>query len=84
MQRMPAVLWLAKCGVGAVILLFVCRIATAWFGSGLQLPATTTRDGTQVTRRLGSAIWRLLEVPQSPVWRSLQINRAFPGSFWLK
>ena len=49
MQRMPAVLWLAKCGVGAVILLFVCRIATVWFGSGLQLPATTTRDGTLIT-----------------------------------
>lgn len=46
---MPAVRWLVKCGVVAVILLIACGLATARFGSGLQMPATTTRDGTLVT-----------------------------------
>jgi hypothetical protein len=31
------------------MLLLACAIATAWFGSGLQLPSTTTRDGTLIT-----------------------------------
>src|ERR1700676_1423962 len=49
MQRMSAAHWFAKCGISAVTLLIACGIATAWFGSGLQLPATTTRDGTLIT-----------------------------------
>ena len=46
---MSAVRWLVKCGVAAVILLTVCGFATAQFGGGLQMPATTTRDGTLIT-----------------------------------
>jgi hypothetical protein len=46
---MSAVRWLTKCGVAAAIVLFVCGFATARFGGGLQLPATTTRDGTLIT-----------------------------------
>lgn len=46
---MPVVWWLVKCGASAVILLIVCGFATARFGSGLQMPATTTRDGTLIT-----------------------------------
>ena len=38
-----------KCGVGAAIVLIACGFATARFGSGLQMPATTTRDGTLIT-----------------------------------
>jgi hypothetical protein len=38
-----------KCGVAAAIILIACGLATARFGSGLQLPATTTRDGTLLT-----------------------------------
>jgi hypothetical protein len=49
MQRMSAVKWLAKCGFSAIALLFACGLATAWFGTGLQLPATTTRDGALIT-----------------------------------
>jgi hypothetical protein len=49
MQSMSGAHWFAKCGVSAVILLLACGIATAWFGSGLQLPSTTTRDGTLIT-----------------------------------
>jgi hypothetical protein len=41
--------WLTKCGVGAALVLLACGIATARFGGGLQMPATTTRDGTLIT-----------------------------------
>ena len=41
--------WLVKCGVSAVVLTIAAGLAAAQFGSGLQLPATTTRDGTLVT-----------------------------------
>ena len=49
MQQMSAVKWFARCVFSAMVLLFACRLATAWFGTGLQLPATTTRDGTLIT-----------------------------------
>ena len=49
MQQMSAAHWLARCGLTAVMLLLACGIATAWFGSGLHLPSTTTRDGTLIT-----------------------------------
>src|SRR5712664_1269598 len=49
MQRMSAIHWFAKCGFSAAMLLLACGIATAWFGNGLQLPSTTTRDGTPIT-----------------------------------
>jgi hypothetical protein len=41
--------WFLRCGLGAIVLLLACGIATAWFGNGLKLTATTTRDGTLVT-----------------------------------
>ncbi|WKA27095.1 hypothetical protein [Bradyrhizobium roseum] len=46
---MSAARWLMKCGVAATIVLIACGFATARFGSGLQMPATTTRDGTLIT-----------------------------------
>ena len=46
---MSAVRWLIKCGAAAAIVLIACGFATARFGSGLQMPATTTRDGTLIT-----------------------------------
>lgn len=49
MQEPSALSWLAKCGLSAVLLLTACGFATAWFGNSLQLPATTTRDGTLIT-----------------------------------
>jgi hypothetical protein len=49
MQRISAAHWFARCGLSAVMLLLACGIATAWLGSGLQLPSTTTRDGTLIT-----------------------------------
>jgi hypothetical protein len=44
-----AVRWLIKCGAAAAIVLIACGFATMRFGSGLQMPATTTRDGTLIT-----------------------------------
>ena len=49
MQSMSAAHWFTRCGLSAVMLLLACGIATAWFGSGLHLPSTTTRDGTLIT-----------------------------------
>jgi hypothetical protein len=46
---MSAVRWLVKCGAAAAIVLIACGFATARFGGGLQMPATTTRDGTLIT-----------------------------------
>ncbi|XSC47991.1 hypothetical protein ACF1BQ_023450 [Bradyrhizobium sp. RDT10] len=46
---MSVVRWLVKCGAGAVVALIACSFATARFGSGLQMPATTARDGTLIT-----------------------------------
>ena len=46
---MSAVRWLAKCSAAAAIVLIACGFATMRFGSGLQMPATTTRDGTLIT-----------------------------------
>jgi hypothetical protein len=49
MERISAVRWFAKCAVSAALLLLGCGLATAWFGNGLQVPTTTTRDGTLIT-----------------------------------
>jgi len=46
---MSAARWLMKCGVATAIVLIACGFATARFGRGLQMPATTTRDGTLIT-----------------------------------
>jgi hypothetical protein len=46
---MPAAGWLIKCAFAAGIVLIACGFATARFGSGLQMPATTARDGTLIT-----------------------------------
>jgi hypothetical protein len=48
MQQMAIVRWFAKCAFSALMLLFACVMATAWFGNGLQLPSNTTRDGTAI------------------------------------
>jgi hypothetical protein len=49
MKPTSVVQWFAKCGFTAGLLLLACGVATAWFGNGLQLPSTTTRDGTLIT-----------------------------------
>jgi hypothetical protein len=49
MPAMFPVRWFVKFGLSALALLFACGLATAWFGNTLQLPSTTTRDGTLIT-----------------------------------
>jgi hypothetical protein len=49
MMQMAAVQWFIKCGLSAAVLLLACGFATARFGHGLQLPSTTTRDGSLIT-----------------------------------
>jgi hypothetical protein len=49
MQPTSTAHWFAKCGFSAGLLLLACGVATAWYGNGLQLPSTTTRDGTLIT-----------------------------------
>jgi hypothetical protein len=44
-----AVKWFLRCGLGAIVALLACGIATAWFGNRLKLTATTTRDGSLIT-----------------------------------
>ena len=46
---MSAARWFLKCGSAAAIALIACGFATARLGTGLQKPATTTRDGTLMT-----------------------------------
>jgi hypothetical protein len=46
---MSAARWFLKCGSAAAIALIACGFATKRFGTGLQMPATTTRDGTLMT-----------------------------------
>src|SRR5436190_22789739 len=41
--------WFTKCAAAAGLVLLACGLATARFGAALQMPATTTRDGTLIT-----------------------------------
>lgn len=49
MKQRAGLCWLTKCSASALVLLLACAIAAARFGDKLQLPATTTRDGSLVT-----------------------------------
>jgi hypothetical protein len=48
-RRSKSSVWFGKCGLAAAVIFAACGIATARFGHGLQLPATTARDGAVVT-----------------------------------
>ena len=41
--------WFLRFGLGAMAVLLACGVATAWFGNGLKMTATTVRDGSLVT-----------------------------------
>src|SRR5262245_28071056 len=60
-----------KCGVGLAVVLIACGLATARFGSGLQMPAATTRDGTLITlnRYLREAVPDVVLVGSSIAFR---------------
>src|SRR6185437_5070227 len=78
---MSAVRWLLKCGSAAAIALIACGFATARFGSGLQMPATTTRDGTLITlsRYLREPVPDIVLVGSSITFRLKEEYFATPG-----
>lgn len=78
---MSAVQWLLKCALSAVIVLIACGFATARFGSGLQMPATTTRDGTLITlsRYLREPVPDIVLVGSSMTWRLKEQYFATPN-----
>ena len=49
MEQRSSLSWIVKCGLSGAAVLLACGAATAWVGGSLQLPATTTRDGTLIT-----------------------------------
>jgi hypothetical protein len=78
---MSAVRWLIKCGAAAAIVLIACGFATVHFGSGLQMPATTTRDGTLITlsRYLREPVPDIVLVGSSIAFRLKEEYFATPG-----
>jgi hypothetical protein len=46
MQPIPTVQWLVRSFLGAVLLLFACGLASAWFGNGPQMTSITASDDT--------------------------------------
>ena len=71
MQQVSTLSWLVKCAVAAAALLLACGLATARFGSALQQPAVTTRDGSLVTlnRYLQEPVPDIVLVGSSVAWR---------------
>ena len=63
--------WLIKCAGVAAVLLLACGLAAARFGSALQQPTVTTRDGTIITlnRYVGKRVPDLVLVGSSVAWR---------------
>lgn len=78
---MSAARWLIKCGVAAAIVLIACGFATARFGSWLQMPATTTRDGTTITlsRYLREPVPDIVLMGSSLTFRLKEEYFATPG-----
>jgi len=48
-QRIIEARWLVRCAASAGFLLCAAGLATAWIGNGVQLPSTSTRDGSLIT-----------------------------------
>jgi len=80
-EYVSAVGWLVKCGAGAAIVMIACGFATVRFGSGLQMPATTTRDGTLITlsRYLREPVPHIVLVGSSITFRLKEEYFATPG-----
>ncbi len=71
MRQSSELSWLIKCAGVAVALLLACGLATARFGSALQQPTVTTRDGSIITlnRYVASPVPDLVLVGSSVTWR---------------
>ncbi|WP_314948594.1 hypothetical protein [Bradyrhizobium cosmicum] len=63
--------WLIRCAGVAAALLLACGLATARFGSALQQPSVSTRDGSLVTlnRYLREPVPEIVLVGSSVAWR---------------
>ena len=48
-KQLASLVWLAKGGLSALLIMLACGLATARFGDGLPLPSTQTRDTTMIT-----------------------------------
>ncbi|MFT4120294.1 hypothetical protein [Bradyrhizobium sp.] len=71
MQQASTISWLVRCATVAAVLVLACGLATARFGSTLQQPAVTTRDGSLVTlnRYVREPIPDIVLVGSSVTWR---------------
>ncbi|MGY0569779.1 MBOAT family O-acyltransferase [Bradyrhizobium sp. RDM12] len=71
MPQSSGLSWLIKCAGVAAVLLLACSLVTARFGSALQQPTVTTRDGTTITlnRYIGEPVPDLVLVGSSVAWR---------------
>jgi len=73
--------WLIKCAGVAALMLLACGLATARFGSALQQPTVTTRDGTIITlnRYVREPVPDLALVGSSVAWRLKEEYFSRPG-----
>jgi hypothetical protein len=71
MQQDLTLSWLVKCAAAAAALLLACAFTTARFGSALQQPAVTTRDGSLVSlnRYVREPTPDIVLVGSSVAWR---------------
>jgi hypothetical protein len=71
MSRKSEFRWLLHCAFGAALVLLACGLATARFGNQLQLPSTTTRDGTltALNRYVRETVPRVVLVGSSLTFR---------------
>lgn len=71
MRQDSTLSWIIKCAGVAAVLLLACGFATARFGSALQQPAVTTRDGSLVTlnRYVREPTPDMVLVGSSVTWR---------------
>ncbi|QQN65137.1 hypothetical protein JIR23_04860 [Bradyrhizobium diazoefficiens] len=81
MHQVLGLPWLIKCASGAAALLLACGLATARFGSALQQPTVTTRDGTLITlnRYVREPVPDLVLVGSSVAWRLKEEYFSRPG-----
>ncbi|KJC47927.1 hypothetical protein [Bradyrhizobium sp. LTSP857] len=81
MRQASGLPWLIKCTGVTAALLLACGLATARFGSPLQQPTVTTRDGTIVTlnRYVRERVPDLVLVGSSVTWRLKEEYFSRPG-----
>jgi hypothetical protein len=81
MQQVSTWTWLTRCAGAGALLLLACGLATAHFGSALQQPAVTTRDGSLVTlnRYVREDVPDIVLVGSSVTWRLKEEYFALPS-----